>query len=156
MHFWYRKEPLILLVGDFFFFLLSLWLALFLRNWENPTDKLFSLHLVPFTFLFIVWIVVFYIAGLYEKQTVILKSRLPNILGNTLLVNSIIAITFFYFVPFFGIKPKTILFIYLAVSFVIILIWRTYGYGLLAGGKKKQPHIICFWGERKEDFLMGN
>ena len=156
MHFWYRKEPLILLVGDFFFFLLSLWLALFLRNWENPTDKLFSLHLVPFTFLFIVWIVVFYIAGLYEKRTVILKSRLPNILGNTLLVNSIIAIAFFYFVPFFGITPKTILFIYLAVSFVIILIWRTYGYGLLASEKLNNAIIIGSGDEMRELFETVN
>src|SRR3990167_6875008 len=106
----YRKESFVLLVGDFFFFLVSLWLALLLRNFEIPSRELFSIHLVPFSLLFGVWILVFYIAGLYEKHTVILKSKLPNILASTQLANSALAVVFFYFIPFFGITPKTILF----------------------------------------------
>ncbi|MEK7187186.1 MAG: exopolysaccharide biosynthesis polyprenyl glycosylphosphotransferase [Patescibacteria group bacterium] len=156
MHFWYKKEPLILLAGDFFFFLLSLWLALFLRNWEDPTNTLFSLHLVPFTILFVVWIIVFYIAGLYEKQTVILKSRLPNILAKTLVINSVIAISFFYFIPFFGITPKTVLFIYLIVSFLMILVWRIYGYEIFGGHKVNNAVIIGSGDEMKELFETVN
>ena len=33
---------------------------------------------------------------------------------------------FFFFVPFFGIAPKTILGIYLVVSFLLVLLWRVW------------------------------
>lgn len=137
-----RKEPLILLVGDIFFFLISLWIALYLRTLSAPSEELFLTHLTPFGLLFLIWIAVFYIAGLYERHTLILKSRLPGILFNTQITNSLLAIVFFYFIPFFGITPKTILFIYLFVSFVIVLMWRMYGYFLLGNRKQELAMII--------------
>lgn len=146
----HRKESLVLLIGDFFFFLVSLWLALFLRNLVMPSRELFSTHLMPFSFLFVVWILVFYIAGLYEKHTAILKSKLPNILANTQLVNSALAVVFFYFVPFFGITPKTILFIYLFVSFILILSWRLYGYFIIGRGHPNNAILIGSGEEMKE------
>jgi len=107
MSFLNRKEPLILLLGDIGSFVLALWLSLFIRNLEVPSQDLFLIHLLPFGLLFVVWIFVFYISGLYEKHTTILKSRLPSILGSTQLVNSAVAVAFFYLIPFFGITPKT-------------------------------------------------
>ncbi len=137
-----RKEPLVLLAGDLLFFLVALWLSLLLRSLEFPSWELFLIHLVPFSLLFILWVLVFYIAGLYEKHTTILKSKLPSILANTQLINSALAVIFFYFVPFFGITPKTILFIYLFVSFVIILSWRMYGYFLIGRGRPNNAILI--------------
>lgn len=147
-----KKEPLVLLFGDLLFFIVSLWLALFLRTLRAPSGELFLTHLVPFSLLFVVWIIVFYIAGLYEKPTVILKSKLPSILANTQLINSVIAVVFFYFVPFFGITPKTILFIYLAVSFAIILFWRMRGYFLFGRGRVNNAILIGSGEEMKELF----
>src|SRR3989344_5451584 len=123
-----RKEPLVLFLGDFSSFVMALWLSLWIRSLEMPSKDLFLTHLSPFSLLFILWILVFYIAVLYEKHTVILKSKLPSVLANTQITNSILAVIFFYLIPFFGITPKTILFIYLLVSFVLILSWRIYGY----------------------------
>jgi exopolysaccharide biosynthesis polyprenyl glycosylphosphotransferase len=145
-----KKEPIILLVGDLLFFIVSLWLALLLRTLEIPSQELFLTHLIPFSLLFVVWIIVFYIAGLYEKHTVILKSRLPNILANTQLANSALAVVFFYFIPFFGITPKTILFIYLFVSFVAILSWRMYGYFIVGRGHPNNAILIGSGSEMKE------
>lgn len=145
-----KKEPLILLVGDLFFFILSLWLSLFLRNLTVPSEELFLIHLVPFGFIFIVWVLVFYIAGLYENHTLILKSKLPGVLFNTQLANSIIAIVFFYLIPFFGITPKTILFIDLFVSFFAVLSWRMYGYFFIGANKKDQALLIGSGEEMKE------
>lgn len=123
-----RKEPLVLLAGDLFFLTASLWLTLLLRYSEPPTRELFFMHLVPFCLLFVAWVAVFYIAGLYEKHTTILQSRLATTLAMASIANAAVAVIFFYFVPMFGIAPKTILFIYLFVSFALILFWRTYGY----------------------------
>ncbi len=145
-----RKEPLVLLTGDILFFLVSLWVALAVRNGELPSSELFLLHLVPFGLLFAMWIVVFYIAGLYEKHTTILQSRLPAVLAGAQLTNSAVAVIFFYFIPFFGITPKTILFICLAVSFALVLFWRMYGYFALNRTKSANAILIGSGEEMKE------
>jgi exopolysaccharide biosynthesis polyprenyl glycosylphosphotransferase len=145
-----RKEPLILLLGDIFFFSAALWLSLLLRTLEAPSKEFYLTHLAPFSLLFAAWVVVFYIAGLYEKHTVILKSNLPNILATSQVTNSGLAVIFFYFVPFFGITPKTILFIYLFISFVLILFWRTYGYFALIRGRAENAILIGSGDEMKE------
>src|SRR5258706_63165 len=107
-----KKEAVILFFGDLIFFVFSLWITLFLRFGEVPTSERFLTHLVPFSFLFFVWIIIYFIAGLYEKHTLILKSKLPNVIFNAQVANSTLAIIFFYTIPIFGITPKTILFIY--------------------------------------------
>ena len=145
-----RKEPLVLLLGDLLFFLVALWLSLFFRNLELPSQELFLIHLLPFSLLFLVWVIVFYIAGLYEKHTAILRSTLPTTLANTQITNSGLAVIFFYFVPFFGITPKTILFIYLFISFVIVLLWRMYGYFLIGRVKPANAILIGTGDEMKE------
>lgn len=145
-----RKEPLILLVGDLVFFLVALWASLLLRTFEIPSKVLFYQHLWPFLLLFVAWVMVFYIAGLYEKHTVILRSQLPNILATTLIGNSIIAVIFFYFVPFFAIAPKTLLFIYLIVSFTLVLFWRTYGYFSLSRREPNNALIIAAGDEMRQ------
>lgn len=119
-----KKEPLFLLVGDIFFLAVSLWLALLIRYGEAEVYTQFSVHIEPFSILFVVWILVFFIAGLYEKHTLLLKNRLPSLILNTLIANTTIAFLFFYLIPYFGIAPKTNLFIYLIVSFVLFVVWR--------------------------------
>ena len=121
----FRPRTLVLFVGDMLSFILALWLSLFLRAFELPMQGEFAAHLVPFSLLFIAWVVVFFIAGLYENRSVILARRA---LSATLLIaqtfNVAIAALFFFFVPLFGIAPKTLLFIYLVVSFLLVLLWR--------------------------------
>lgn len=147
-----RKESLVLFLGDLGSFVAALWLSLFVRSLEAPSKELFLTHLWPFGLLFIIWILVFYIAGLYEKHTVILKSKLPSILASTQLINSALAVVFFYFIPFFGITPKTILFIYLFASFVLVLSWRVYGYLTINRGHPDNAILIGSGDEMKKLF----
>ena len=137
-----RFEPLILFVGDLIVFYISLWVTLYLRYGAPPTSELWHLHALPFTFLFVVWVLVFFIFGLYEKHTTILKKRLPSIIFNTQIVNSILGVLFFYLIPYFGITPKRNLFIDLLVSFCLVVLWRRYGYSLLVHGRQQQSSII--------------
>lgn len=147
-----RKEPLVLLAGDLAFLLASLWITLLLRYAEAPSASLFLAHLAPFSLLFLAWVTVFYIAGLYEKHTTILQSALPTALATAQLANAGVATIFFYFVPMFGLAPKTILFIYLFVSFALILFWRMYGYFALS---RKEPEnaIIIGSGQEMKDLV---
>lgn len=122
-----KKEALLLFVGDIFFFVFSLWLMLLIRYQSVPSGELFFDHFRAFIFLFGAWFVVFFIAGLYEKHTLMLRNKIPGMILNAQLVNSALAALFFYLIPYFGITPKTNLFIYLVVSFFLILGWRIYG-----------------------------
>jgi exopolysaccharide biosynthesis polyprenyl glycosylphosphotransferase len=153
-----KREPLVLLLGDLFFFLISLWLALFVRSFELPSRAVFLTHLAPFGIIFLVWITVFYIAGLYERHTIILQSRLPAIIFNTQLTNSAVAVIFFYLIPFFGITPKTTLFIDLVITFFAVLAWRMYGYLYIGAHEPEKAILIGSGGEMKElvDEVNGN
>ena len=147
-----KKEAIVLFFGDMFFFVFSLWLTLYLRFAEPPNWERFTDHLVPFSFLFLIWFLVYFIAGLYDKHTLILKSKLPDVIFNTQVINSILAIAFFYTIPIFGITPKTILFIYLIVSFLCLLVWRFYG-DVLFGNNEKQPALLIGSGNEMKELL---
>ena len=117
------RELLILLAGDIVCFVLSVYLTLVVRYFAIPDGKLLADHIGPFLLLSAVWLFIFYIAGLYDKHTVFLKSLLFSRILNTQVVNMLIAALLFLIVPF-GIAPKTNLVIYLAISIVLITLWR--------------------------------
>ena len=120
-----RREYIVLLVGDVAVFVLSLYLTLALRYFEPPTSALFQTHLAPFSVLFAIWIAVFFLAGLYGKHTRLFRSKLPATILYTQLINvSLAALFFFILLPVFGLAPKTILVLYLAISFGLIYFWR--------------------------------
>ena len=150
MRFSGKKETLRLFIGDVALFLVSLWVMLFLRYRRVPDVETSIEHLVPFSILFVAWVLVFFISGLYERHTLILKHKLPTVILNAQIANIILAIVFFYFVPYFEIAPKTNLFIYLIVSFLLIFVWRTYGYSFFEFGKKQNAILIGSGGEMKE------
>src|SRR3989339_34486 len=129
-------------LGDIILLFLSLWATLALRYFELPSLSLFTLHAIPFSYLFFVWIGVFYIAGLYESHTVIFKSRLPGTMLNVQAINSIIAVLFFYFIPAFGITPKTTLFLHLVISLVLVSSWRLFGVQFLGLRKRERAVLI--------------
>jgi len=138
-----RPRTLGLFLGDLIFFVFSLWLSLFLRTFEAPSGALFLAHLEPFSLLFIVWAGVFFIAGLYESRSIILERRAISVtLLMAQLANVIIAALFFSFIPIFGIAPKTLLVIYLIVSFVLVLLWRVALFPQFGFRRKEQALVV--------------
>ncbi len=119
-----KREYLLLLAGDLVVFVASLWLTLFVRYFEVPSQEYFVKHLVPFSMLFAAWVIVFFVAGLYGRHTRIFRSRLPSRILYTQVINMGIAALFFFFTQAFGLAPKTILLLYLLVSFALIFAWR--------------------------------
>lgn len=99
-------------------------LTLILRYGHFPTLEVLELHLEPFSILFLAFMLVYFIAGLYEKHTIIFRKKLPIVLLNVQLINTIVGISFFYFIPYFSITPKVFLFIFLAFSLILMYVWR--------------------------------
>lgn len=119
-----KRAPALLFIGDLIVFALSLWLTLFIRTGAVPTTDLLQDHIGPFSILFVVWVLVFYMSGLYGKGTILLKSHLPQALLRIQVANIVLAALFFFLIPGVGIAPKTNLAIYLAVSLLLIFLWR--------------------------------
>lgn len=137
-----RRETFWLFVGDILIFILALYFSLFLRYSETIDTNLFLAHLVPFSYVFVVWALTFYIAGLYEKHTVVFTNRLPGIILRTLIVSSLLAVLFFYLFPGFGIAPKTILFFDIAITFILISLWRLYGRKAFFKSNKEKAVLV--------------
>ncbi len=137
-----KRTPWLLLIGDLAAFIVSLWVTLSLRYVATVDKATFFEHLAPFSLLFVVWLLVFFIFGLYEKQGTVFKSMLPGTLLKSQLVNMLIASAFFYLIPWYGISPKTTLFLYLLVSLLIISLWRVYGYFMLVPRSRENAVVI--------------
>jgi len=119
------REALFLFLGDIFFLALALIVTLIVRYAEVPDARLLTLHFVPFSFLFLLSTLVFFIAGLYEKHTLTMKEALPATVFYAQCANIIIAVALFFFAPFFAIQPKAFLFLYLFFSTILVSVWRT-------------------------------
>jgi len=144
------REILLLFIGDLVSFYLSLAFALFIRSGKWPNLEQFLVLAIPFSFLFLAWIVVFFASDLYGKQTAIARRRLGSVVFNAQLVNTLLAILFFYFIPYFGVAPKTILFICLILSFGLVILWRRFLFVRFYRGRKENVLFLCRGPEAKE------
>ncbi len=145
------RELGLLILGDIFFFITVLWLMLTVRYLGVPSEELFSAHLGPFLILSTVWLFVFFIAGLYDKQTIFIKAQLFSRIVHTQVINGLIAATLFLIIPF-GIAPKINLVIYLVLSVVLLTWWRVYLYRKLVP-RHRQRAILLADGQEAVDLV---
>jgi len=136
-----RRETLLLLLGDFFILVSSLWVALFLRNLTVPSFGYFEQNLVPFLPMFMLSLVVFYIAGLYEKQTRPIRSVMGIRIFGAQAATVAIAAILFFILPL-NIAPKTILVLYLIISVVTESVWRFYRMNREIADGKRVPVVL--------------
>lgn len=136
-----RRETAILLIGDFFILSASLWATLLLRNLAVPSIGYFRANFVPFLPIFLLSLVVFYVAGLYEKQTRPIRSVMSiRILGAQAATVAVAAILFFL-LPL-SIAPRAILALYLAISVAGESAWRFYRMGREIAEGKREPALL--------------
>ena len=137
--------------GDLAFLYISLWLTLLIRYGLKIKDihpDLQNPLLLPFTIIYIVWLIVFYIIGLYDLQIARNNLNFYATLFKALLINASLGIAFFYFIPYFGVTPKTILFINLLVFALLWSGWRQIYNKLIAASVFLNN--VFFIGETKE------
>lgn len=142
-----KLKKFLIILADFFLLYISLFFTLVLRYGSFPSSELIKIHLKPFILIYFVWLIIFYIAGLYDIEKFISSTSLRNCIFKTMATSGLIAILIFYFVPYFKITPKTNLFINTLLAFLIIWIWRKI---LLISAIKSSKIKIFFWGKSKE------
>ena len=118
-------RKLVLLAGDVLSLYLALITVLFIRYRGAEGDLLIPQHALPFTILFLCWIVIFHVNGLYELRRIRNDAVFLRRLGIAMAANAAIAVFVFYLVPLFGIQPRLNLFGVVAASVFYIFVWRT-------------------------------
>ncbi len=152
-----KREAWTLVLGDILVFMVSFSLMLWFRyGTAGFAGELFVAHSISFSIIGILSLSVYFVAGLYEKHTVILKSRIPAIVLQAQISNSVLAVALFYFIPIFGITPKTNLFLYLFFSLILMLVWRIKGIDMLGVRNKQNALIIGEGSEMHELYTEVN
>jgi len=143
----YAKK-FVLLLGDIILLYFALFLALLIREQSLPSLLLWRLNALPFTLINILWLLIFYIAGLYDIEKKIFTGLAS--ICKVIVIGGIIAVLFFYLIPSFGIAPKTILVIDIIMTSLLLWLWRKLFTKLLSKAAKIK---IFFWdnlGERND------
>ena len=136
---------LFLFLGDIITLYAALLLALIVRYGMGWYREFLDVHFAPFTVVFILWILVFYIAGLYDLRRLRNNLDFLKTLALTLVANAMIAILLFYLIPAFGIAPKTNLVIFITAFAIIEVCWRRTSNALFAS--REAPNRVVLVGE---------
>ena len=117
------KKVLLILAGDAILLYAAIYAALVVRYGALLTSGIITKHIVSFSGIFPLWLVIFGAFGFYDlrfmKNEKIFLYRLLRVMA----INTIAAITLFYLFPF-EIEPRRNLFIIAAFATMGIFAWR--------------------------------
>lgn len=113
----------ILVIGDLLVFSISLLLTFMVRYGEIRQETI-DQHTWPFLIIFFIWVAGFYAAGLYNLTLLRNPLRLFRTYTEGMIANLLVALAFFYLIPFFGISPRTNLLLDFAITLLLGYAWR--------------------------------
>jgi exopolysaccharide biosynthesis polyprenyl glycosylphosphotransferase len=117
-------SALSLFAGDVLTLYASLVITLLIHPGQRTFHDLFALHIVPFSILFALWLVIFYIAGLYEISRLPTRIEFLKVLVVSCGASLVLGVCFFYVTPQIGVTPKTNLAIFFLVYMLLQSAWR--------------------------------
>lgn len=118
-----RRASILLFGGDIALLYAALWLTLTVR-YGTAERGLWELHLAPFSIIFAILLLSFFIAGLYDPRVMAPERRHFALFALTFLVGGIAGIFIFYLIPAWKITPRLNLFIHLALSSFLLFCWH--------------------------------
>lgn len=136
-----RIRKIILLLGDVIILYASMVITLTIRYQGFDLD-IFQTHLLPFSIVYLIWLIVFYVHNLYDLDIAKNNIEFSSALIRALIIGGLISVAFFYLAPNFAsgnITPKTNLFLNVLVFIVLFYCWR-YLFNLLIGGLKTKTN----------------
>ncbi|MBI5222066.1 MAG: sugar transferase [Candidatus Magasanikbacteria bacterium] len=136
----YRVKQMMVAGGDMLCLVFAGWLSLTVRYWQMPDLQKIVGHITPFFLLFLVWIMINFINGLYDLNKLKTKD-LPKQLATTGLISFVLGIIFFYVFANGIVTPKTILLLNTVIGYCLIYLWRLV-YGQFIGLKRLHENII--------------
>lgn len=133
-------KRILLMAGDLTCFQLALVITIAIRYGGFDSER-WAVNAWPFLLVSLLWLVSFFIAGLYDLTVNEDPMRLLRTYLEGMMANLGLALALFYLVPIFGIAPRTILLLQFAVALLLGYFWRiTIGRWLL--GRFTPGHVL--------------
>ncbi len=147
-----RLRQILLFLGDIILYYSALIITIILSFQKQEIQLALSQHILPFTFILPVWLLIFFLFGFYQleklrTQYLIIKQTLA-----AFLLAGILSVVFFYLTPFFGIAPKTNLLIFGTIFLLFLLLWRFFLAQIWKSYFKKNV-LVVGTGEEIENFI---
>lgn len=126
------NRAMLIVFGDFISFFISFVLLILIRFHTGNYAWAISSHTIPFIILYLFWVLIFYIFGLYDLINI--KPTIPYLKRWFLALCSsfIVGLLLFYFAPIFGISPKINLVIQVSLFGFFSFLFRRIIYTLFA------------------------
>lgn len=126
------KRTWVIVFGDLISFLISFGFLVFIRFKPESYSEAINIHIIPFALLYLAWMIIFYIFGLYDLLNI--KPNIPYLKKwiLALITSFIVGMLLFYFIPIFGIAPKINLIIQVLGFGITSFIIRRFIYNLFA------------------------
>jgi len=101
-----RKSGAIIVFTDIISFWVAFFLLIFIRFSPSQYLEAIHIHHIPFSIIFLSWIFIFYIFGLYNIFFIRPTALNLRRFFTSIILAFLVGIIFFYFVPIFGVTPK--------------------------------------------------
>lgn len=128
----------------------ALALVLLARYSEDQWQAQWGLHSAPFSMLIIAWLLALYVANLYDQRIMRNDRDFFTRLAQATGAASVVSVLFFYLIPYFGITPKTNLFLFLIVGAALLTGIRFLYNRIIAAGMKERLLIVGINPESRE------
>lgn len=118
-----QVKSLIIFFGDCLIFISSLYLTLIIR-YRDEIDQKFLEHIPHFLLIFFLFIIIFYINGLYDLRLANNFRKLKLLSVNSILIGALLSVLYFYLNVSAEVAPKTNLAIFLILYLCLFILWR--------------------------------
>ena len=136
-----EAKRIIVFLGDIVTLVLSFFATLII-SYPRELSEQAQIHAYPFLILYFAWIIILYVFNLYEPDNIKPGIEGAKMIGWSLFTCLIIGIIFFYFIPLYGISPKTNLLINLAIFGFLFIFWRRFCFRWFSKIYKRKVLII--------------
>lgn len=147
-----KLKQLALAGGDASILYASLAITLFLR-YGGFSREVLNIHFWPFTVIFLMWLITFYIGGMYDLRELKNDVNFAKKFISLSLVNACSSVLLFYFIPAFIITPKTNLFIVVILAGLGGYFWRTFYNTMLSAGKPNNRILMIGYNQTVEELV---
>ncbi len=147
-----RLKQVTLLLGDIVLLYVALLLTLLVRYFSISPSVL-QANVIPFSIIFIFWLLPIYIGGFYDLKT--LKNSIFFVKKVTVLIatNSLISVMLFYLFPIFGITPRINLFIFIAIFGASFYLWRRFYNNLLTTERPSTKVLLVGYNQTTQELV---
>jgi len=120
-----NAKKITILLGDILILYGALILTLIFRYGPNYFRESFYAHLKPFSIIFVIWLVTFYLADLYKEKRLRISPATIQVFILAIIISVTSSVILFYLFPsFFKMTPKTNLAIFALVFGILNIGWR--------------------------------